>query len=94
MREAFPDRPVFAISAVSGAGIDALTSALMRHIDTSRASLSEDVELAAAEAALDTEIAGDVLRQSLARRPQRPSEAEQDPDADDDSDVKVIYRAD
>ncbi len=93
MREAFPDRPVFAISAVSGDGIDALTTALMRHIETSRNSLSGDDELAAAEAALDAEIAADVLRQSLARRPQRPSEAEPDPDADDDSDVEVIYRA-
>ena len=94
MREAFPGRPAFAISAVSGVGIESLTSELMRHIETSRASLSDDVELAAAEAALDAEIASDVLRQSLARRPQRPSEAEQDPDADDDSDVEVIYRAD
>jgi GTPase len=93
MREAFPDRPMFAISAVSGEGIDVLTTALMRHIETSRNSLSGDVELAAAEAALDAEIAADVLRQSLARRPQRPSEAEPDPDADDDSDVEVIYRA-
>jgi GTP-binding protein len=94
MREAFPGRPAFAISAVSGVGIESLTSELMRHIETSRASLSDDVELAAAEAALDAEIASDVLRQSLVRRPQRPSEAEQDPDADDDSDVEVIYRAD
>jgi len=94
MRKAFPEHAVFAISAISGDGIDALTSALMRHIETSRATLSEDAELAAAEATLDAEIAGDVLRQSLARRPQRPSEVEVDPDADDDSDVEVIYRAD
>ena len=38
----------------------------MRHIEASRATLSEDVDLAAAEAALDAEIAADVLRQSLA----------------------------
>lgn len=93
MREAFPDRPVFGISAVSGEGIGVLTTALMRHIETSRNSLSGDVELAAAEAALDAEIAADVLRQSLARRPQRPTEVEPEPDADDDSDVEVIYRA-
>ena len=94
MRKAFPEHAVFAISAISGDGIDALTSALMRHIETSRATLSEDIDLAAAEAALDAEIAADVLRQSLARRPQRPLEPNVDPDADDDSDVEVIYRAD
>lgn len=93
MREAFPDRPMFAISAVTGEGIEALTTALMRHIEVSRNSLSEDVELAAADAALDAEIAADVLRQSLARRPQRPSEAEPDPDVDDNTDVEVVYRA-
>jgi GTP-binding protein len=93
VREAFSDRQVFAISAISGDGIDTLTSALMRHIEVSRTLLSEDLELSAAEAALDAEIAGDVLRQSLARRPQRPTEREPDPDADDDADVEVVYRA-
>jgi GTPase len=76
MRSAFPDRPVYAISAVSGGGVDELTLAVMRHIETSRASLADDAELLAAEDELDAEIASDVLRQALARHPQRPREGD------------------
>ncbi len=76
MRSAFPDRPVYAISAVSGAGVDELTQAVMRHIEASRASLADDAELLAAEDELDAEIASDVLRQALARHPQRPRESD------------------
>jgi tRNA U34 5-carboxymethylaminomethyl modifying GTPase MnmE/TrmE len=85
VRAAFEDRPVYAISAVSGAGVDALLQALMQHIESSRASVASDPELLAAEAELDADIAGDVLRQSLARRPQRP--AERPSDSHDDADV-------
>ncbi len=74
--------------------------ALMRHIENNRESLANDIEMSAAEAALDADIAGDVLRQSLLRRPQRPSEhaaqdiADANGDAEDDDDeVEVIYRA-
>jgi GTPase len=74
MRSAFPDRPVYPISAVSGGGVDELMQAVMRHIEANRASLADDSELLAAEAELDSEIASDVLRQSLAHHPQRPSE--------------------
>ena len=96
MRSEFEGHPVFAISAVTGAGVDVLLRALMRHIEESRESLANDAELSAAEAVLDAEIAGDVLRQSLARRPQRPSEhvvVEDKDDEDDDDGVEVIYRA-
>jgi len=79
---------------VTGDGIDALLRALMRHIEDTRESLASDVDLSAAEAALDAEIASDVLRQSLARRPQRPLAHDIDVDDDDDTDVDVIYRAD
>ena len=94
LRSAFGERPAFAISAVTGDGIDALLRALMRHIEDTRESLASDVDLSAAEAALDAEIASDVLRQSLARRPQRPLAHDIDVDDDDDTDVDVIYRAD
>ena len=82
---AFEDQPVYAISAVSGAGVDVLLQALMQHIEASRASVASDPELLAAEAELDADIAGDVLRQSLARRPQRP--AERPPESPADADV-------
>ena len=94
MQAEFDGHRVFAISAVTGEGIDELLRALMRHIEESRDSLASDSEALAEEAALDAEIAADVLRQSLARRPQRPSEhAVIDDDEDDDSGVEVIYRA-
>ena len=92
MRAAFGRRPLFAISAVTGDGIDTLLQKLMNHIEASRASIAEDTDVSAAEAALDAEIANDVLRQSLRRRPPRGAQAEVD-GADDDDDVEVIYRA-
>ena len=86
---------MFAISAVTGEGIDELLRALMRHIEESRNSLANDSDVSAAEAELDTEIAADILRQSLARRPQRPSEhaVVDDDEHDEDDGVEVIYRA-
>jgi GTP-binding protein len=87
----FDGHPVFAISAVTGEGVDELLRALMRHIEESRDSLASDSDVSAAEAALDAEIAADVLRQSLARRPQRPSEHAVIDDDEDDG-VEVIYR--
>jgi len=91
MRAAFGRRPLIAISAVTGDGIDELLQKLMRHIEASRASIAEDAEASAAEAALDAEIASDVLRQSLSRRPQQ--RAHVDVDHDDDDGVEVVYRA-
>jgi len=92
MRAAFGRRPLFAISAVTGDGIDTLLQKLMNHIEASRASIAEDTDVSAAEAALDAEIANDVLRQSLRRRPPRGAQADVD-GADDDDGVEVIYRA-
>jgi GTP-binding protein len=91
----FDGHPVFAISAVTGEGIDELLRVLMRHIEESRDSLASDSEASAADAELDADIAADVLRQSLARRPQRPSEhaVVDDAEEDDDDGVEVIYRA-
>jgi GTP-binding protein len=97
MRAAFEGRPMFTISAVSGAGVDTLLQALMRHIEDARESLAGDDELSLAEAELDAEIAADVLRQSLARRPQRPTASDSDRDdndTNDGADVDVVYRAD
>ena len=92
MRAAFGRRPLFAISAVTGDGIDTLLQKLMNHIEASRASIAEDTDVSAAEAALDAEIANDVLRQSLRRRPPRGAQADVD-GANDDDGVEVVYRA-
>jgi GTP-binding protein len=96
LRAAFPDRPLFVISAVTGEGIDELLGALMRHIEINRTALQTDPDTVAAEAALQTKIGADVLRQSLLRRPQRGvANVEAKPGADDDDGaVEVVYRSD
>ena len=103
LNAAFPGRPLFAISAVTGEGIDALLAALMRDIEENRLELQTDPDMVAAETAMQADIGADVLRQSLLRRPQRgvaQADAERDDDDDDDSAdddddaVEVIYRSD
>ena len=59
LRERFPERPVFPISAVTGRGVAALTGALMRYLDEA------DAEQ---EAALTERISTDVLARSAAER--------------------------
>ena len=59
LRERFPERPVFPISAVTGQGVAALTGALMRYLDEA------DAEQ---EAALTERISTDVLARSAAER--------------------------
>ncbi len=90
MRSAYRKRPLFVVSAVTGAGIDALLEALMAHIEAARAARAQDPEADAVEAALDAEIANDVLQQSLSRRPPRP--VVRDDDRGDDG-AEVTYRA-
>ena len=59
LRERYPERPMFPISSVTGAGVAALTAALMRHLD--------QVD-AAGERALTERISADVLARSAAER--------------------------
>jgi GTP-binding protein len=97
VKTTFPDRPLFAISAVTGEGVDELLAALMRDIESNRLELQTDPEMVAAEAALQADIGADVLRQSLLRRPPRnvPQTAAESDDGDDDDDdaVEVVYRS-
>jgi GTPase len=89
MREAFPGRPVFAVSALTGEGLETLKHALMAAIRDVRRALAEDTKYAAAQAALEEAIAADVLQSALARRAgARKDEAV--PQAGDD-DVDVVY---
>jgi GTP-binding protein len=96
--EAFPERRVFVISAVTGAGVDALVQALMAKILEIRAALAEDAGFAESQAALEARISADVLRSALEHRPRRGGatdrHAEQGGDASvdgDEDDVDVIY---
>lgn len=94
LREAFPDRPIYAISAVAGSGVEALVRDLLAAVETRRRILREDEAAAEAEAALEARIGEDVLKSALARRPGRgpASDHDQDDDHDDDDDgVEVVY---
>ena len=84
---AYPQLPLYAVSAVSGEGLQELVDALARAVAETQHRLQHEPEFAAAEAELADAIAADVLAQSLARararsKPSEPSEPDE---------VEVIY---
>jgi GTPase len=95
LQAAFPVRPLFAVSAVTGAGLDPLVHALLDAVEQHRRALREDEAFATAEADLEARISDDVLKSALARRPAIGSDTaaddEEDDDDDDDHDVEVVY---
>jgi GTPase len=93
LAEAFPGRPLFAASAVSGTGLDPLVHALLDAVEQHRRALREDEAFAAVEADLEARISDDVLKSALARRPTAgmdPDDEDEDEDDDDDG-VEVVY---
>ncbi|MFW6094304.1 MAG: Obg family GTPase CgtA [Pseudomonadota bacterium] len=90
VRAAFPERPVHAISAVTGEGVEALVDALLTAVEAHRRRLREEPAFAEAEAALEARIGEDVLKSALAGRPRR-GRAGGDDDDDDDDGVEVVY---
>ena len=83
LHKAYPDRPIFGVSAVTGAGLPELIGALQEFVAQTRLSLREDADFAAAQAELGDRISEDVLQGSLKVRAQR-SAASQSPDAPED----------
>lgn len=69
LAEAFPDRPRYAISAVSGRGVDELTGAAMAWVSRYRDRLAADVEFAQGERDLNDRVADDVRRHAMAGKP-------------------------
>jgi GTPase len=90
-RRAFPGRPLFAVSAVAGDGLDVLVHALLDAVDQHRRALRDDEDFAAAEAELEARISDDVLKSALARRPAAGMDQDDDDEDDDDGDVEVVY---
>jgi GTP-binding protein len=84
--EAFPDRPCYAISAVTGDGIDLLVKKLMQHVANWRESLASDPVLEESDRGFEGRLATDVLNQSL-----RSSVIERQPQ-EHDPDTEVLYR--
>ena len=97
LAEAFPGRPRFAVSSVTGHGLPVLVHALLDAVEQHRRALREDEAVAAVEADLEARISDDVLKSALARRPAIGSAVEGDADDDDDEDdddddgVEVVY---
>ncbi|MDH3642175.1 MAG: hypothetical protein OES38_08775, partial [Gammaproteobacteria bacterium] len=91
---AFPDRPVFAVSSATSAGIDELINALMVAVVDIRERLTSDAAFAEEQSALADRIGDDVLQSSLARRAATAARAE-DSDNDNgdlgDGQVEVVH---
>ena len=84
--EAFPGRPCYAISAVTGVGIDFLVNKLMQHVANWRESLASDPALGERDRGLEARLTKDVLNQALL------SSATDDRRAVRDPKVEVLYR--
>lgn len=93
--EAYPEREIFAISAVTGEGLDAMVNRLQDRVAELKDEVANDEVAAAADAQLQARISNDVMTQSLGVV--APLAAEQDAhqdeedDEDDDHDVEIIY---
>lgn len=68
---AFDGRPCYAVSAATGAGVDALLAAIMRHVDERRRRLSTDAAFATSERRVAKRIGDDMLQRSFEPRPSR-----------------------
>ncbi len=69
MHNAYPDRPLHAVSALADIGLDTLVNALMGFVAEIRQALASDPDFAEARNSLEAEIGEDVLQSALAKRP-------------------------
>ncbi|MCH2337628.1 MAG: Obg family GTPase CgtA [Pseudomonadales bacterium] len=86
LAEAFPGRPCYAISAVTGVGIDFLVNKLMQHVTDWRESLASDPALDERDRGLEARLTKDVLNQALRSSATGDRRAVRDPK------VEVLYR--
>ncbi|MEC8867633.1 MAG: Obg family GTPase CgtA [Pseudomonadota bacterium] len=86
LAEDFPDRPLYAISAVTGAGIDLLIDDLMQHVARWRENLALDPVLEERDRGFEARLTKDVLDQALRSSVFERRSEERDPD------VEVVYR--
>lgn len=97
----YPDREIHTISAVSGAGIEAMVHSLQDRIIELKTSLADDEEALAADVDLQERISRDVMSQSMGVAVPLGSAAasteagdatdNSEEEDDDDHDVEVIY---
>lgn len=97
LQQRWPGQPAFAISAATGAGLEALVSALSVAVAEFGRALTEDEARLAAEVELEGRIAEEVFRKALEARPikgqQDVAELLAADEADDDG-VEVVYLRD
>ena len=99
--EAFPEREILVISAVTGAGIDALVHRLQDAVIDLKQQLAEDEAALAADNDLQQRISQDVMAQSMGvampaglgpePAPGSADDDQGDDDEDDNFDVEVVY---
>ena len=99
--EAFPEREISVISAVTGAGIDALVHRLQDAVIDLKQQLAEDEAALAADNDLQQRISQDVMAQSMGvampaglgpePAPGSADDDQGDDDEDDNFDVEVVY---
>lgn len=82
VQEVGEQTPVFRISAISGAGCEALSQAIMRSVEEHRQRLGEDEEYRLAERAADVQMEREI-RDSIERTRRRRRDIEEVEDADD-----------
>ena len=98
----YPDREIHAISAVTGAGLDAMVHSLQDSVMALKAALADDEDALAADQDLQARISSDVMSQSMGvvaplgsvHNPEdhAADDGRQDSgDQDDNHDVEVIY---
>jgi len=99
MAETFPDRPVYAVSALGDIGLDELKNDLMQYLIKERLQAAEDPDFAEHLESLERRISDDVFSHSERMRQRRQGEETDDQDeVDDDFDdaldgpeTEVIY---
>ena len=87
LEAAFPDRPCFAVSAVTGRGLDRLNHAVMAHVASHRQRLEADDRFADVERDIDERLGDAVLTRAFER-----VKGKRDPVPSDEP--EVIYRRD
>lgn len=100
MEETFPDRPIYAVSALGDIGLDELKNDLMQFLTEQRLLAAEDPDFAEELVTLEKRISDDVFRHSERMRNRRSEElTERELDFEDDDDdfdgdgpeTEVIY---
>ena len=88
--DAFPERPIYCVSALGDIGMQTLVRDLMQALTEERSRMAEDEAFAHYSETLQERISADVFKHSQKMRAQRRADRDDDDDLDE-GDVEVIY---